>query len=62
MTLFAVLALAATVAFLILGISSMAHGGEYDRVHGTRFMVLRVTAQGAALAFLLLAMVQAAAH
>jgi hypothetical protein len=62
MTLFAVLALAATVAFLILGINSMAHGGEYDRLHGTRFMVLRVTAQGAALAFLLLAMVQAAAH
>ena len=38
------------VAFLFLGVNSMAHGGEYDRVHATRYMVLRVAAQGAALA------------
>lgn len=62
MTLFAVIALAATVAFLVLGINSMAHGGEYDRVHGTRYMVMRVAAQGAALAFLVLAMLRAAPH
>jgi len=58
MTLFVMLALVATVASLILGISSMAQGGEYDRVHGTRYMVMRVVAQGAALLFLVLAMMQ----
>jgi hypothetical protein len=62
MTLFAVIALAATVAFLVLGVNSMAHGGEYDREHSTRYMVMRVAAQGAALAFLALAMMQTAAH
>lgn len=62
MTLFAMIALAATVAFLVLGINSMAHGGEYDRVHATRYMVMRVAAQGAALVFLLLAMLQAGGH
>ena len=56
MTLFALIALGATVVFLILGINSMAHGGEYDRVHGTRYMALRVAAQSAALLFLVLAM------
>ena len=59
MTLFAVIALAATVAFLVLGVNSMAHGGEYDRAHATRYMVMRVAAQGAALVFLVLAMLQA---
>ncbi len=61
MTLFALLALGAAVTFLILGINSMVHGGEYDRVHGTRYMALRVAAQGAALLFLVLAM-QATMH
>ena len=62
MTLFVMLALVATVASLILGISSMARGGDYDREHGTRYMVMRIAAQGAALAFLALAMMQTAAH
>jgi hypothetical protein len=62
MTLFAVIALAAAAAFLVLGVNSMAHGGEFDRVHGTRYMAMRVAAQGAALAFILLAMLQAGAH
>jgi hypothetical protein len=62
MTLFVMLALVATVASLILGISSMARGGDYDREHGTRYMVMRVTAQGAALLFLVLAMMQAMVH
>ncbi|MDA8110389.1 MAG: HIG1 domain-containing protein [Betaproteobacteria bacterium] len=56
MTLFAVIALAATVAFLILGVGAMVRGGEYDRVYGTRYMALRVAAQGAAVLFLVLAM------
>lgn len=56
MIVLALLALAAAVTFLVLGIGSMVHGGEYDRVHGTRYMVGRVTAQGAALLFFALAM------
>jgi len=62
MTLFALFALAATVAFLILGINAMVRGGEYDALHATRYMVLRVAAQGAALVFLVLAMLQATVH
>ena len=62
MTAFAVMALAATLVFLALGVNSMAHGGEFDRVHSTRYMALRVAAQGAALAFALLAVLQASAH
>lgn len=60
MTVFAVIALAATVAFLILGIGAMAQGGEYDRAHATQYMMLRVAAQGAALVLLAFAMLQAA--
>jgi hypothetical protein len=56
MTLLALIAFAATVAFLAMGINSMAHGGEYDRIHGTRFMVMRVAAQGGAFLLLVLAM------
>lgn len=56
MTLFAVVALAATAAFLALGIGAMVRGGAYDRDHSTRYMSLRVAAQGAALLFVVLAL------
>lgn len=56
MTAFAVIAFAVAAWFLILGIHSMAHGGESDRRHATGYMIGRVAAQGAALALLLLAM------
>jgi hypothetical protein len=56
MTLLALIAFLATLAFLALGINSMVHGGEFDRTHGTRYMAMRVAAQGAAFALLLLAM------
>ncbi len=56
MTLLALIAFVCTVAFLVLGINSMAHGGTYDRVHATRYMAWRVAAQGAAIVLLLLAM------
>jgi hypothetical protein len=56
MTLLATIAFAATVVFLVLGIRSMAHGGEYDQAHGTHFMAMRVGAQGVAVLLLLLAM------
>lgn len=56
MTALAVMAFLAAAAFLILGINSMAHGGEFDRTHATRYMIGRLAAQGAALVLLLLAM------
>lgn len=56
MTLLAVIAFAATIAFLFMGIRSMVQGGDYDQQHGTQFMALRVGAQAAALALLVLAM------
>jgi hypothetical protein len=56
MTMFAVIAFAAAAWFLILGIHSMAHGGDFDKAHATRYMAGRVAAQGAAIALLALAM------
>lgn len=60
MTLFAILAFAATAGFLILGIASMAQGGDYDRSHATAYMTGRVVTQGVAFALLVLAMLGAA--
>jgi len=59
MTLFAILAFAVTVGFLVFGIASMAQGGEFDRSHATTYMTGRVAAQGIALALLVLAMLGA---
>jgi len=56
MTLLAMIAFAVTVVALLMGLGSMAQGGAYDEAHASRFMTLRVVAQGAAIAFLLLAM------
>jgi hypothetical protein len=56
MTAFAVLAFVAAAAFLVLGIGSMAQGGEFDHTHATRYMIGRVASQGVALVLLLLAM------
>ncbi len=60
MTLLALIAFVAAAAFLVLGISSMARGGEYDQAHSTRYMALRVASQAAALVLLLLAMLAVA--
>ncbi|MDH4191044.1 MAG: HIG1 domain-containing protein [Betaproteobacteria bacterium] len=56
MTMLAMIAFAVTVLALLMGLGSMAQGGAYDETHASRFMMLRVVAQGAAIAFLLLAM------
>lgn len=56
MTLFAMIAFAAAVGFLVVGIASMAQGGESDFANATRYMAGRVAMQAAAFALLLLAM------
>lgn len=50
------LALVATAISLVLGMQSMARGGEYDKQHSGRYMRLRIVSQGAAFALLLLAL------
>ncbi len=60
MTLFVILAFAAVVAAMILGITSMARGGEFDRTHSTRYMAMRVGAQAAALVLIVLALLAVA--
>lgn len=60
LTVLILLALAGTVVSLILGVISMERGGEYDRVHGTRYMAARVGFQGLTLVLLLIALYFAA--
>jgi len=56
LTIIILLAMLATVAMLVMGIGSMAHGGEYDEKHETQFMFARVGLQGATFLLLLLAL------
>jgi hypothetical protein len=56
LTVLIFLAMAATVVSLILGINSMERGGEYDRVHSTRYMAMRVGFQGLTLVLLMIAL------
>jgi hypothetical protein len=49
-----VAAMLATVGALVLGIASMAHGGEYDQRHSHQFMFARVGFQGIALVLLMI--------
>lgn len=56
MTLFNMLiiaALIATVAVLLLGLRSMAHGGTYDREHAEKFMWERVALQALVIVLLI---------
>lgn len=55
-TTIVLLALVATALSLIMGLYSMSRGGEFDRVHSTQYMVLRVGSQAAAFLLLLLAL------
>jgi len=52
LTVMIFLAMAATVVALFLGVNSMERGGEYDRVHSTRYMKMRVAFQGLTLLLL----------
>jgi len=56
LTIIILLAMLATVAMLVMGIGSMAHGGEYDEKHDTQFMFARIGLQGATFLLLLLAL------
>jgi hypothetical protein len=53
-----IVAMVATLGVLLLGLFSMARGGEFNRRNSNRFMRWRVILQGAAiLLFLLLVLV-----
>jgi len=56
LTVLILIALAGTVGALVLGIASMAHGGEFDRRHSHLFMFARVGFQGIALVMLIIAL------
>lgn len=61
MTMFAIIAFAAAVGFLVFGLGSMTQGGEHDQAHATQYMTGRVAMQGLAFVLLLLAMLATAA-
>lgn len=48
-------AMTAVLASLVVGIISMAKGGEFNKKYGNRLMRTRVTLQGVALVFFMLA-------
>ena len=56
MTVVIIAALIATVVALVLGIGSMARGGEFDEKHSEQFMFARVGLQGVTFLLLLLAL------
>jgi hypothetical protein len=56
MTALVVFALLATVAALITGVASMAHGGGFDKRHSYQIMLARVGFQGLTLVALLVAL------
>lgn len=56
MKIFVLLAMLATAVSLILGVRSMAHGGDEDRRDSGRYMNARVGFQALALLMLLLAL------
>ena len=45
-----------TVATLVWGVSSMAHGGSYDREHSENLMFTRVGVQALAFALIVVAL------
>lgn len=49
------LAMLAVLGILVLGLFSMAKGGEFNKKYGNRLMQARVTLQGVALALFALA-------
>lgn len=50
-----ILAMLAVLATLVIGLISMIKGGEFNEKYGNRLMRARVTLQGLALLFLILA-------
>jgi hypothetical protein len=56
MNTFVVIAVVATLVALVLGLFSMARGGEFNERYGNRLMRLRVLIQGLAIVMLVAAM------
>jgi hypothetical protein len=56
LTMTVILALVAVIATLIWGVSSMAHGGSYDREHSEQIMYTRVGIQAAAFVLIVVAL------
>lgn len=50
-----IVAMFATLGSLAVGLFSMVKGGEFNKKHGNRLMQMRVTLQGLALLFFILA-------
>lgn len=55
LTVIIIVAMLLTVVALVMGIGSMARGGEYDEKHETQFMFARVGLQAVTLVLLLFA-------
>lgn len=55
LTIVIIVAVLLTVVALVMGIGSMARGGEYDEKHETQFMFARVGMQAVTLVLLLFA-------
>lgn len=60
-TILMILAMAAVLASLGIGLVAMARGGEFGKANSNRMMRWRVIAQGAALVLFALAMLSKAA-
>jgi len=59
LTVFIIVALLATIVTLGVGLSSMAHGGEYDKEHSEQFMFTRIGLQGLTVLLLVIAAIAA---
>ena len=57
LALIVILALIAAVAALIWGVSSMAHGGSYDREHSEQIMFTRIGVQAVAFVLIVIAVI-----
>ncbi|MBI1732315.1 MAG: HIG1 domain-containing protein [Gammaproteobacteria bacterium] len=60
LTLLISIGVVTTALALVLGVASMAHGGEYDDKHSVQLMFARVASQGVTIVLLLLALYIAA--
>ena len=56
LTVVIIIALAATIATLVIGIGSMGKGGQFDEKHSTQLMFARVGLQSLTFVLLLLAL------
>ena len=55
LTIVIMISLVLTIAVLVIGIGSMAHGGEFDEKHSEQFMYARVGMQAVTLILLMFA-------